>query len=230
MKKTFLASALSLATIMGTATTGLAASPIEVPSASAQAQSSVESAKLQEQVIGKITVMTDYVKVGKDGLVHVDPAAKEIVGKEVYEVYINGAASVNAAIESGDIKVKDGELSVDKKDLTTPTEKDSKVTALGASFGNYYWWGYAFTMTDRDTRDVANSWTQAGTVTAGVTAISGLIPSPPTKLVQAISYALSTGMVTIANDINYKNEGYGVTINIHYAGYFTISTNPKGTW
>ncbi|XOS92772.1 hypothetical protein ACLMAB_03060 [Brevibacillus laterosporus] len=59
--------------------------------------------------------MSDYVKVGKDGLVHVDPAAKEIVGKEVYEVYVNGAASVNSAIESGDIKVKDGELSVDKK-------------------------------------------------------------------------------------------------------------------
>ncbi|AGR47477.1 hypothetical protein ABOUO_38 [Brevibacillus phage Abouo] len=228
MKKTILASALSLATIMGTATTGLAASPIEVSSSSSQAESSVES-KLQEQVIGNIAVMSDYVKVGKDGLVHVDPAAKEIVGKEVYEVYVNGAASVNNAIESGDIKVKDGELSVDKKDLSTPTEKDSKVAALG-SFGNYYWWGYAFTMTDRDTRDVANAWAQAGTVTAGVTAISGLIPSPPTKLVQAISYALSTGMVAIANEINHKNEGYGVTINIHYVGYFTISTNPKGTW
>ncbi|MCR8980726.1 hypothetical protein [Brevibacillus laterosporus] len=228
MKKTFLASAFSLATIMGTATTGLAASPIEVSSSASQAQSSVES-KLQEQVIGNITVMSDYVKVGQDGLVHVDPAAKEIVGKEVYEVYVNGAASVNSAIESGDIKVKDGELSVDKKDLSAPTEKDSKVASLG-SFGNYYWWGYAFTMTDRDTRDVANAWAQAGTVTAGVTAISGLIPSPPTKLVQAISYALSTGMVAIANEINHKNEGYGVTINIHYVGYFTISTNPKGTW
>ncbi|RFB31589.1 hypothetical protein [Brevibacillus sp. VP] len=228
MKKTILASALSLATIMGTATTGLAASPIEVSSSSSQAESSVES-KLQEQVIGNITVMSDYVKVGKDGLVHVDPAAKEIVGKEVYEVYVNGAASVNNAIESGDIKVEDGELSVDKKDLSTPTEKGSKVAALG-SFGNYYWWGYAFTMTDRDTRDVANAWAQAGTVTAGVTAISGLIPSPPTKLVQAISYALSTGMVAIANEINHKNEGYGVTINIHYVGYFTISTNPKDAW
>ncbi|MCR8962578.1 hypothetical protein O0550_05000 [Brevibacillus halotolerans] len=85
-------------------------------------------------------------------------------------------------------------------------------------------------MTDRDTRDVANAWAQAGTVTGGVTAISGLIPSPPTKLVQAISYALSTGMVAIANEINHKNEGYGVTINIHYVGYFTISTNPKGAW
>ncbi|WP_068791788.1 hypothetical protein [Brevibacillus laterosporus] len=159
----------------------------------------------------------------------VDPAAKEIVGKEVYEVYVNGAASANSAIESGDIKVKDGELSVDKKDLSSPTEKDSKVASLG-SFGNYYWWGYAFTMTDRDTRDVANAWAQAGTVTAGVTGISGLIPSPPTKLVQAISYALSTGMVAIANEINHKNEGYGVTINIHYIGYFTISTNSKGTW
>ncbi|OAJ75450.1 hypothetical protein AYJ08_22165 [Brevibacillus sp. SKDU10] len=229
MKKTFLAGILSLTAIMGTATTGLAAAPIEVPSSSSQAQSSVASVKLQEQVIGKITVMSDYVKVGQDGLVHVDPAAKEIVGKEVYEVYVNGAASVNSAIEFGDIKVKDGELSVDKKALSTPTEKDSKVTALG-SFGNYYWWGYAFTMTDRDTRDVANAWAQAGTITAGVTAISGLIPSPPTKLVQAISYALSTGMVAIANEINHKNEGYGVTINIHYAGYFTISTNPKGTW
>ncbi|MNY72641.1 hypothetical protein D3C86_2112450 [compost metagenome] len=61
---------------------------------------------------------------------------------------------------------------------------------------------------------------------AAAAAISGLIPTPPTKLVQAIAYAVSLGVGLLANKINFENKGNGVTLNIHYVGFINVTSNP----
>ncbi|WP_152547763.1 hypothetical protein [Paenibacillus ehimensis] len=82
-------------------------------------------------------------------------------------------------------------------------------------------------MTDYESKRLAFDLRNAGTVMAATAAISGLIPAPPTQLVRAITHVLAAGTHTVANDISFKNNGNGVTINIHYALYFTI--NPQLT-
>ncbi|WP_088831191.1 hypothetical protein [Paenibacillus tyrfis] len=176
---------------------------------------------LKTNVLANITAMSAYITTGEDGLVRIDQNAVNVVGKETFDVYAKGVASLNTAISAGDIKVKDGILQVDKSQLSIPSGPQISPTA----YGNFYWWGYALTLTDQESKRLAFDLRNAATVMAATAAISGLIPAPPTQLVRAITYVLAAGTHTVANDISFKNNGNGVTINIHYALYFTINPN-----
>ncbi|MBU7319932.1 hypothetical protein [Paenibacillus oleatilyticus] len=176
---------------------------------------------LKTNVLENISAMSAYITTGEDGLVHIDQNAVNVVGKETFDVYAKGVASLNTAISAGDIKVKDGILQVDKSQLSNPSAPQISPTV----YGNFYWWGYALTLSDQESKQLAFNLRNAGTTIAAAAAISGLIPTPPTQLVRAISIVISAGYHTVANDISFKNNGNGVTINIHYAAYFVISSN-----
>ncbi|MEC0207437.1 hypothetical protein ABEX47_04145 [Paenibacillus ehimensis] len=178
--------------------------------------------KLKNNVLTNISAMSAYITTGEDGLLRIDQNAVNIVGKETFEVYERGVASLNKAISTEDIKIANGTLVVDKSQLTIPS--GSQISP--AAYGSFYWWGYALTLTQQESANLAYNLTQSGTVMAAAAAISGLIPTPPTKLVQAIAYAVSLGVGLLANKINFENKGNGVTLNIHYVGFINVTSNP----
>ncbi|MFB6365831.1 hypothetical protein ACFCP7_17485 [Paenibacillus elgii] len=222
MKKTFLkvtASAVLTATLVSSAALVTPAHAATVSQEFSQVQ---VNKNLNSNVLTNISTMSAYITTGEDGLLHVDQNAVNVVGKETFDVYARGVASLNAAINSGDIKVSNGTLQVDKSQLSNPSAPQM---ISPTAYGNFYWWGYALTLTDQESKQLAFNLRNAATTMAAAAAISGLIPAPPTQLVRAITYVLAAGTHTVANDISFKNNGNGVTINIHYALYFTINPN-----
>ncbi|WP_106768986.1 hypothetical protein [Paenibacillus faecalis] len=214
MKRTLLASALSLSML------GSAMAPTSIFADSApQVSVSQESSTLTSKVFENIDVMGEYIIVGDDNLYYINPESKSVISDEVYEVYQRGVDVINDNLKTGAFKIENG--SVVPVNYTPPQSPEFSTMA----FGNFYPWGYALTLTDQESKDLAYAFTNGGSAGAALTAVLGLIPAPPAKLAQAISYILNLWYVSIGNSISYNNVGYGVTINFHYALYYNITSN-----
>lgn len=218
MNRKILAGALSLS-LLGSVvgpTAIFASEPI-----TQEQQNDATPTTLKSEVFTSIPEMSKYIVAGKDGLLQLDAESKEFVSPEVYKVFEEGVEKTNKLIQEGALELdKDG--NVVPVNYTPPANNG---TISPQAFGNFYSWGYALTLTNTESKNLAYALTMGGSAGAAFSAIMGLIPTPPTKLAQAISQILNFSYIAIAEQISYDNEGKGVTINFHYALYFTINPN-----
>ncbi len=165
--------------------------------------------------------MDKYLEV-VDHKLYLNPASKSLVTESVYSTYEQGVLRINKLIDNEALKIDDSGNIV-SVDYAPPTPSIGGITTN--SFGNFYNWGYALTLTNQETKDLSYALTAAATSAGAITAVMGLIPTPPTKLAQAISYIVGAGYGYIASELSYKNNGRGVTLNFHYALSYQITSN-----
>ncbi|WP_018884056.1 hypothetical protein [Paenibacillus massiliensis] len=218
MNRKILASVMSLSLLGSVAgpTAIFASEPI-----TQEQQDDNKSTTLKSEVFASIPEMSKYILAGEDGLLHLDAESIGNISPEVYKVFEDGVQKTNSLIKQ-DILELDSDGNVVPINYTPPIN-ESKISLQ--AFGNLYPWGYALTLTDRESRNLAYAMNTAGSAAAAFTAIMGLIPTPPTKVAQAISQIINFAHIAIAGQISYNNEGRGVTINFHFALYYTINPN-----
>ncbi|WP_431090544.1 hypothetical protein [Paenibacillus sp. 8b26] len=67
---------------------------------------------------------------------------KEVVSEKVFDNYSKAVESVNEQLKSGILQTKKWEL------VANPNYKE-----IGTNmYGNWYWWGYALTLSDAETK------------------------------------------------------------------------------
>ncbi|WP_322923395.1 hypothetical protein [Paenibacillus campi] len=181
----------------------------------------INAESIKSDVISKITLMDQYLEIVNDRL-YLNPTSRLEVTESVYSTYEQGVLRINNLIDKNALKI-------DAKDNIVPVNYAPPTPSLGGistnAFGNFYSWGYALTLTDQESKDLAFALTAGATSAGAITAVMGLIPTPPTKLAQAVSYIVGGAYGYIAAEISYKNNGRGVTLNFRYALSYEITSN-----
>lgn len=218
--KILLVGALSGAFLVSTIAPTYAFANSEEQNVITKADHSEDSVKLE--AIQSMPVIDKYMKPSEDGKLYLDPASLTEVSPEVYEVYNNGVEKINTFIDQGVLRINEAGQIVAVNTSSPATGEGSMSTN---SFGNFYGWGYALTLTNAESISLANSIISTGETATALSLILAYIPSPPTKLVQAITRAISQNVLLFGQQIRSTNRGAGVTLNFHYALYYTISPN-----
>lgn len=167
--------------------------------------------EFSKKVLNAVSVMDSYITVSKDQFV-IDPAAKNVVGADIYEHYKKGIDSLNAEVRQGTIVIQNGQVSVPERYSTN-------------AFSNAYWWGVAITFSDSETKTHALAMRQSGNTTAFLAGIAAFIPGGWLATVTGLFWGYAGNV--IANDFDYYNHGRGVTLNIHWLPivYYEVTTN-----
>lgn len=163
--------------------------------------------ELSKKVFDSVEAISPYINKGSDNLYHLDPAAKEVVGDEVYNQFVIGVNNLNAAIN--------GEVTSNSGQIVTPN-----------AFSNSYWWGVAITFDNAETKRFAESLQTTSSVGSFLAAIAIFIPVA--RVGALVAELESIGANYLANQFFSKNAGKGVTLNIHWAPvplYTTVTTN-----
>ncbi|MEC0184598.1 hypothetical protein P4H61_24280 [Paenibacillus peoriae] len=161
--------------------------------------------EFSKEILNSVEVMAPYVTKGSDNLYHLDPAAQEVVDKEVYDHFATGVQNLNSATNS---------------QLSTSGSQISPYV-----YSNPYWWGVAITFDDAETKRMIYSLQQTAAVGALLAAIAAYIPYA--QLGAIVALLESTGAMMIANSMSYRNAGRGVTLNLHWAPavYYEVTPN-----
>ncbi|EJW17797.1 hypothetical protein M5X00_27210 [Paenibacillus alvei] len=214
MKKKWIVSLLSVSMAFSMfAPMALAAS---VPEQQAESQKQghmlqIGKDEFSKKVLNAISVMDRYITVSKDQFV-IDPAAKNVVGADIYEHYKKGIDSLNAEVRQGTIVIQNGQVSVSERYSTN-------------AFSNTYWWGVAITFSDSETKAHALAMRQSGNTTSFLAAIAAFIPGGWLAAVTGAAWGWAAN--SIANDFDYYNRGNGATLNIHWLPviYYEVTSN-----
>lgn len=170
-----------------------------------------------KEIYEKMDVVQDYVKIS-DGHMVVDPLLQSIVTPLTYELFVKGANNINSAIDNGTLVVNaDGTF--------TATGKEVEPVFTTYAFTNSYWWGNATTLTDSETKREIQALRRTATTSAFVAFIAALYP--PARVAGIVAGLTNISWSSLADEMGYKNNGYGVTINHHIIGwpYIEVTTN-----
>ncbi|WP_018884032.1 hypothetical protein [Paenibacillus massiliensis] len=162
--------------------------------------------EFSKKILNSVEIMTPYITQGSDNLYHLDPDAQKVVDQEVYNHFANGVQTLNSAISN--------QVSAGADQVISPMV-----------YSNPYWWGVAVTFDDAETKRMVYSLQQTATVGALLAAVAAFIPyAQYGALVAAIEAA---GATMIANSMSYRNNGRGVTLNLHWAPavYYEVTSN-----
>lgn len=171
------------------------------------------------QVLSRAPEMDNYIFLGKDNLLHLDPKAKKIVGQAVYNKFVMGVNSINDAIRTGQIKNENGKFTSNISQNLTPGQISPQYHT------GTYWWGIAVTYTESETKALEHAVVSgANTYTLGA-ALAAFIPGG--EAVAAAAAIVAYGSYQLANDMQYYDRGYGVTLNFHWLPlpWVTVSSN-----
>ncbi|WP_411830962.1 hypothetical protein [Paenibacillus peoriae] len=194
-----------------TAVAPLAASAAPTQHSAEQASKEVKQVSLDAETFNAITDIEKFIKL--DGnLYTLDPAAKEVVSERVFDNYSKAIKSVNEQLKKGILQTKNGEL------IVNPDYQE-----IGTNmYGNWYWWGYALTLSDYETKEQINVIENTRDTSAFVFAILAAIPGLQGTIVP--SAILTTGVSVVLGRLKAHDLGRGVTINFH-PGYFEVTSN-----
>ncbi|WP_204787521.1 hypothetical protein [Paenibacillus oryzisoli] len=179
-----------------------------------------------EKVAASITKMNSYVSFGQDGYMHINSQALSVIDQETYNLYANGVEKINAEILNGQAVIQDGKIiALNNIQGTTQFSKGTIDDEMHTNYtyGNSYWWGWAFTFDDADTKSFIYALQQTAALGAAAAGIAALIPGG--QVTSVIALIESLGAMMIANSMSYHNEGNGVTLNLHWALYYTVNAN-----
>lgn len=165
------------------------------------------------KVLNAIPTMNNYISITEDKFV-IDPAAKNVVEPKIYEHFKIGVEKLNNAIHDGSIIVENGQVRVPTSEFSTNWSS------------NAYWWGVAFTFSDSETKTHIYAMRQAGSVAGLLGGIAAFIPTG--WLAAVTGLLINAGSSMISNDFERKNNGRGVTLNLHWlpVPYYEVTTNP----
>ncbi|MGG1642095.1 hypothetical protein ACIFQM_12560 [Paenibacillus sp. NRS-1782] len=186
------------------------AAPIQ-QSEQAEANKEVKQLSVDTETLNAITDIEKFIKLDGDHYV-LDPAAKSVVSEKVFTNYSKAVESVNEQLKNGILQTKNGEL------VTNPNYKE-----IGTNmYGNWYWWGYALTLTNAETKHQIEAIENTRDTSAFVFAILAAIPGLQGTIVPSV--ILTTGVSVVLNRLKANDYGRGVTINFH-PGYFEVTSN-----
>ncbi|MCG7317984.1 hypothetical protein [Brevibacillus laterosporus] len=143
--------------------------------------------------------MGQYVSLGKDNLLHLDPKAKELIGEEAYSIFERGVENINNALTSGEYQIQNNQLV--KADLVHPQFSHEE-----------FWWGISLQYNNRETKELASLCEEYSTDWALASAIAGLVPGGQSAAIAGA--IMSWGNAKFAKKLNSKNEGRGVNVDI----------------
>lgn len=169
--------------------------------------------EFSKKVIDSIPTMNNYISIKEDKFV-LDPAAKNVAEPKIYEHFKTGVDQLNIAINEGFLIVENGQIRANANQFSTN------------AFSNTYWWGVAITFDDAETKVHAQALRQSGAVGGLLGGIAAFIPAGWLAAITGLLY--NAGATMIANDFEYKNNGRGVTLNLHWlpVPYYEVTTNP----
>ncbi|MHB0865221.1 hypothetical protein ACYCS5_29280 [Paenibacillus sp. SEL3] len=194
-----------------TAVAPLAASAAPITQSTEQANKEVKQVSIDIETFNAITDIEKFIKLDGDRYT-LDPVAKEVVSEKIFDNYSKAIESVNEQLKNGILQTKNGELTVnpDYKEIGTNM------------YGNWYWWGYALTLSDYETKTQINAIENTRDTSAFVFAILAAIPGLQGTIVPSV--IISSGAKLVLNRLKANDLGRGVTINFH-PGYFEVTSN-----
>ncbi|MFE5318088.1 hypothetical protein ACFQ88_05170 [Paenibacillus sp. NPDC056579] len=233
-RKTILSVVLSTTMVFGAAIPAFASS-----SSSFEPQSTVKTAsnenerqptnvvatgnvvKFDSKLVAETNLLNSYVSKGEDGLLHIDPAGKDVVSAESYAIVENGIGILNSSLSQG--------TSIIENNLVVA---NPNVIIAAKGFSNTYWWGVALTMNKADTEYLAYNLSQLSTGYAAEAAVATLLtamfPNPATFAAAAAGAIVSGGCKLVSDSLRYWNTGaYGTTLNVHWlpVPYYEVTQN-----
>ncbi|WP_374015993.1 hypothetical protein ABU162_16680 [Paenibacillus thiaminolyticus] len=212
MKKRLIASLLSVSMAFAAFTPMAFAASEPSQGELSQSQRHIGKDEFSKEVFESIANMDNYISIKEDKFV-LDPAAKNSVEPKIYEHFKNGVDQLNIAINEGFIIVENGQIRANANQFTTN------------AFSNTYWWGVAITFDDSETKVHAHAMRQSGAVAGLLGGIAAFIPAGWLAALSGLLYNAGANMV--ANDFDAKNNGKGVTLNLHWlpVPYYEVTTN-----
>lgn len=216
MKKvaTIMAGVLALATFAPLAS----ASAVNTTNGSAQftidkgqQEREPEQISFDSETFNAITDIEKFLNTD-NGIYELDAEARTVVGDGIYNKYLDAIEELNAGIKEGQYELKNGELVV-----------NSNYSVYAPNiYGNWYWWGYAVTLSDAETKQQVRVLKDTQSISAFVLAIVAAVPglqgtALPSALVQG-------GLALLIYNLESNNKGRGVTLNLH-VGYYNVTSN-----
>lgn len=183
--------------------------------------------ELDQKFIDETNILNDYIAKGPDGLLHIDPKAREKVSHESYILIENGINILNESLKSNTTIIQNNLV------VANPNATDNNVVQLRSAFANTYWWGVAITMNQRDTELFAYQMKQfkEGFATEAAIAgiIGGIIGGPAAWSATAAGAIMALGYSLVANSLEAHNNPNGVTLNVHWLPlpYYEVTENSK---
>lgn len=212
-----LATSMFLTVAAGAASAATASPPEEVLEQQVTYASSIEKVSALDETV---------IEINSEGTLILTDDADEVLDASTYELMQTGVERLNQYVASGEFVLENGSV------LPTEATLQSAHSALAAesggistyAFGNSYWWGYAFTMNNSESIKVAKELKDLGTYLQ----VTAIIVALYTKNIAAtiIAELAAVGAGKLGEEIDYRNEGQGVTINIHvYTPWVNVTTN-----
>ncbi|BFH17071.1 hypothetical protein WJ0W_006340 [Paenibacillus melissococcoides] len=183
--------------------------------------------ELDQKFIDETNILNDYITKGPDGLLHIDPKAREKVSNYSYILIENGINILNESLKSNKTIIQNNLV------IANPNATDNNSVQLRSAFANTYWWGVAITMNQRDTELFAYQMKQfkEGFATEAAIAgvIGGIIGGPAAWSASAAGAIMALGYSLVANSLEAHNNPNGVTLNIHWLPlpYYEVTENSK---
>ncbi|ATO48601.1 hypothetical protein P4V86_03585 [Brevibacillus laterosporus] len=143
--------------------------------------------------------MGQYVTLGKDNLLHLDPEAKELIGEKAYSIFERGVKTINDALNSGEYQIQNNKLV--KTDLVHPQFDHEE-----------FWWGISLQYNNRETKELAALCEEYSTDWSLASALTGLVPGG--QSIGIASAIMSWGNAKFARKLTSKNKGKGVNVDI----------------
>ncbi|MGG0812965.1 hypothetical protein ABE142_09825 [Paenibacillus alvei] len=182
--------------------------------------------QISQQLIDDANILHEYVTKGEDGLLHIDPRAREKVHPESYALVENGVKILNESLISKATIIQGNHV------VVNPNATDNNFSfSARSAFSNTYWWGVAITMNEQDTKLFAHSLKQvkegftAESIVAGI--IAAIVSGPAAWAASAAGAIVAAGAGLVANSLEAYNNSNGVTLNIHWLPlpYYEVTVN-----
>lgn len=178
--------------------------------------------------VSSVKLLDSYISILDNGLLQLDEAGKEVVSPELYDFTASGISMINSSIQAGSVKVD----AINKRIVPVAVDNNAGERINPSAFGNVYWWGVAFTMSEAEAKSFAYSLEQVkdtfaavAIVSAAIGGIMGVNPAPWAASAAAAIVALGAGLVS--RSLTYYNNPNGVTLNIHWlpVNYYEVTKN-----
>lgn len=171
----------------------------------------VKQATPDAETFSAIKDIEKFIKLDGDRYI-LDPAAKDVVSEKVFNNYEGAVDAVNQQLENGTFEVKNGQLVVNPNYATYNPN----------IYGNWYWWGYAITFSDYETKEQIQALKNTQATSSLVFAIMAAVPAlQGTALPAAI---IEANLAVLIDRFESHSKGRGVTLNLH-VGYYEIISN-----
>ncbi|WP_088830108.1 hypothetical protein [Paenibacillus tyrfis] len=176
-------------------------------------QLSASQSMLLNQTLSAGEIINPYIKV-EDNLYKLDPAAADLVSKEVFETYSRGINVVNEAIKTKLVKIENGQL----VSTGAPLQASPHGSISPDAFGGWYWWGINLYFTQQESKNLVYEVRTQGLYATTVFGLAGIV-NPPAALVAIL---VNFGATAFANKVEYETTSNGVNIDISYVGTLNI--------